>query len=325
MRRLTPACLGCRVASDAKLIELSSRLRIEYQADVGTPTRRPDKPLGVGLYPGFDQELYFADPCDVPSLTQSTAKTILESSAEYAWYNHPRLGGYSRPPKPAYDRGHLVHALLLGKGADFRVIYADDFKTQSARDDRDQAYAEKLIPVLEHKAAEAIYIVRRVNKRLADIGVDLCGDVELAAVWKDESTEGDVLCRGMIDHFDVAGGYIDDIKTTDRVASVEECAKNMVNFGADIQACAYTNAIASQHQELLGRLKFRFIYIEMSGLFGVTVVTPDGAMEELGSLKWNRAKAKWAKCLRENKWPGHTDRVTPVSPPNWAMNRELEA
>src|SRR3990167_7742109 len=124
--------------NDSIIADLSERLKDELlESEIQSrPLLRvvpnPAFMLGVGLHYGIDEDRYHSDPCIVPSLSASTAKLLCERSPEHAHYFHPRLGGNQRAPKKEWDRGHLVHALLLGRGKDIAIIEAGDFPTKPA-------------------------------------------------------------------------------------------------------------------------------------------------------------------------------------------------
>ncbi len=74
---------------------------------------------------------YHADPCDRPSLSHSIAHTLVSESPRHAWIEHPRLGGNrERVSTRAMDDGAILHRLLLGEGAGFEMVMADDWRTK---------------------------------------------------------------------------------------------------------------------------------------------------------------------------------------------------
>lgn len=77
---------------------------------------------------------YHADPCPSPSLSQSIAHTLITQSPRHARLEHPRLGGQQRASTKAMDEGAILHKLLLGAGADFEMVVADDWRTKAAKE-----------------------------------------------------------------------------------------------------------------------------------------------------------------------------------------------
>ena len=94
----------------------------------------PDLILPDGVGPGMYEMTaaeYHADPCIVPSLNSSTAKVFDAESALHAHHQHPRFGGYRKPPSKIMNFGKMCHAILLG-GDRIELIKADNYKTKDA-------------------------------------------------------------------------------------------------------------------------------------------------------------------------------------------------
>ena len=100
--------------------------------------------------PGFweiDAEEYHSDPAPKPSLSQSIGKVLLERCPRSAWYAHPRLNPAFKPEDSTkFDRGTVAHQLLIGKGRDFHIIDAPDYRTKAAQMERDMARAAGKTP-----------------------------------------------------------------------------------------------------------------------------------------------------------------------------------
>ena len=74
-----------------------------------------------GMYTMKEQE-YHADPVIEPSLSSTTAKTLVERSPRHAWMNHPRLGGARRGASNRMDLGSVVHDIVL-RGENEAVVW----------------------------------------------------------------------------------------------------------------------------------------------------------------------------------------------------------
>jgi hypothetical protein len=91
-----------------------------------------------GIYPGISDADYRADPCPVPSLTQSLCKVILAGSPKHAWTESPRLNPNFEPDDDAkFDVGNASHRLVLGRGKDFEIVDAADWRTKAAQEARE--------------------------------------------------------------------------------------------------------------------------------------------------------------------------------------------
>ncbi len=79
----------------------------------------------------------------LPGLSSSGARKLLDCPAKFKYEldNPP-------PPKDVFDFGRVAHRLVLGEGDQYQVVYADSWRSQSARDLRDQARADGRTPIL---------------------------------------------------------------------------------------------------------------------------------------------------------------------------------
>lgn len=271
---------------------------------------------------GVPETDYFADPCEVPSLTQSIAHVLISASPAHAWLEHPRLGGEPRKPTGAMDAGSLVHAILLGKGPKIHPIHADDWRKPAAREERDTARAAGELPALDCDIAEAFAIVDVVRPKLAARGIVLDGHSEVVALWVVETEYGPIQCRARMDHVGASGCTIYDLKTTGKIVPPHKLGRHFCDFGYEIQAAAYTQALATINPSLAGRIVFRDIVIETQKPHCVTIARPDGRMTDLGERTWARACEMWGRCLSENTWPEFDNDEVLVGPPEYEVIRE---
>ena len=264
-----------------------------------------------------DDETYFADPCETPSLSQSVAHELVSRSPLHAWQMHPRLGGTKRPPTVAKDGGTLIHAVLLGKGHDsLAVIDVDDFRTKAAREQRDEALAagKTIIKAAVFEEAEKVAAV--IAGRLLAFGIDLRkGESEVRIEWREQDG---CLCRGMMDNLQIDRATIYDVKTI-RSADLHTCQQSIMRYGYDIQGAAYRSAVGKLHPETAGRLTFIDIFVETKPPYAVSPLEHDPGLRALGEDKWQRACQAWVECLRTDRWPGYCAEVGLVTAPAWAL------
>jgi hypothetical protein len=223
--------------------------------------------------------------------------------------------------------GSLLHAMLLGKGAEIEIVAADDWRTKAAREARDRAREEGRIAVLEHIYSGAELAATSIRKRLVDRRepIDLSsrdGESELAIVWREDATIGPVWARGMLDRLErrATRAVIYDLKTC-RSAHPRSCASHVIEYGYDLQGAAYTRAVAAAWPELAGRVDFVFIFAETEAPYAVTVGRVDGAARERGERRWREAVERWARCIRTDEWPlyeGDGEVVT-LESPGWVL------
>jgi hypothetical protein len=267
---------------------------------------------------------YRADPCVVPSLSQSTAHTLLTKSPLHAWSEHPRLGKVPRETTVAKIEGTVIHALLLGKGADdIEVLSYDNFKTKSSQIARDAVLNAGRTPVLARKYDEIVAAADRIRKNLADQGCVFEGGMaEVAIEWEEEGPEGPVLCRGRLDYLIVGehrAKIIDPKKITS--ADVLTCMRHADDYGYHIQHTAYTSAVEKLYPHLAGRVDFEFAFTELDEPHASVPRAPDAMSKFVGAQQWSRAIEIWQQCMTSGVWSGYP--ITPLTVSPWVW-REYE-
>jgi hypothetical protein len=271
---------------------------------------------------------YHADPCATPSLSASIAHTLVSKSPLHAYTEHPKLGGVDRPKEPgteALNAGAVIHELLLGKGAGFTVINADNFRTKLAQQARDEAIARGRVPIIAEKLDRYVGIAALLRDKLKAKGVDFStGECEVALEWEDQCADGPVLCRSMWDFVQRSAGHIVDVKTC-ASANPLEIAKHFVPYGYDVQYAAYTRALAALEPEFEGRIEMEFAFCEIEPPYSVVVRPPDGALREIGNRRWERAVQQWHASLASGHWPDYDDGAAArfIEAPQWDVAREL--
>lgn len=271
---------------------------------------------------------YHADMCERPSLSASIAKRIVSESPYHAWLRHPRLGNQPSEPSKAMETGTLIHALVLGTPLNMSVVNADNYRTKAAQEQREEAHAKGLTPILAREIDDIQAVAFSITALLHAEGIDLTGQSEVVAVWEEDTPDGPVLCRGRMDHLIRERGLIFDLKTT-ASAHPDKCAKACIEYGYDIQCAAYTSAIHKLVPEVAGRESFTWLFVETLPVGSprraiLTVAQPDGAMRELGRARWESACATWARCLASDVWPAYSVGVASLTPPAWAMRETFE-
>ncbi len=263
---------------------------------------------------------YHRDPCAVPSLSSSIAKTLIQKSPAHAWLEHPRMGNQRKPPSEDMDEGTLIHKLLLGEGAIIQIIAADNFRTKVAQEARDAATARGAVPVLARKYDAAQIAVAKIRENIAACGINLDGANEVAIEWQEDGVLGDpVTCRCRLDHAWIDDGRIIDIKKCES-AHPKDAARAVVTYSYALQAVAYTRALEALKPEFQGRAKFAFLFVEIEPPYAVLPAWLSGTFVELGTRQWTRAVRTWERCLAANDWPGYSREAIPLIAPPWAFN-----
>jgi hypothetical protein len=251
----------------------------------------------------------------LPGLSASTAKVLLAQSPLHAKARH------AQKPTKGMDMGTVGHRLVLGKGKAYEVLAFGDYKTNAAKAARDAARANGLVPILEDDFAKANRMAEACRVQLLERDVILDGASELAIEWTEPTIHGDVLCRGMLDHVWLDTGVILDLKFTSDAApsSVERTAENL---GYAVQEAAYLRGLTQLRPELAGRIRFLFGFCEDSEPFAMNLTASDGVFRELGERRWLRAVNEWARCTKNDTWPGYGTSINHITAPAWALARE---
>ena len=283
---------------------------------------------------------YYADPCETPSLNQSLAKKLLETSPEHVFYAHPKLGaGVKRDgdASAALKGGVAVHELLLGGDRIVKSPY-DIWNTKISKKWKADVIRRGKIPMKEkdlkplQEAADALR--SKLAKRNVVLGAPPA-QTEVSAFWPApvDNPDGEgpphfVQCRARLDELIVEAGeraVITDVKMCIDANPIA-IEKSIENFHYGLQRSAYVEAIETVFPELAGKVDYVWIFCEWKPPFGVTVARANGELIMVGDMRWRRAKMIWERCLRTGEWPGYDARdCVSVGVPPWAMTRELEA
>lgn len=260
---------------------------------------------------------YHNDPCEVPSLSSSIAKILAERSPLHAWCAHPRLGGQPRAPTSAMRRGVLIHKLLLDSGPEIVVVNEKDWRKKDAKAERAKADAEGKIAVLKGPLQRARDATGHIRERLKKgFGIEFTGHSEVPVRWEAESFQGPAVCRSMFDH--VINHTIYDVKTCED-ASLAKLSKKIVDLGYDIQHAAYTTALAALKPELIGRVDYVFLFVEVKPPYAVVPARLDAQLRLNGEVRWSEAVDSWSYCLGKKEWPSYTDEIAYLEAPPWAL------
>ena len=251
----------------------------------------------------------------LPHFSSSVAKELIARSPLHA------KSAVGKKPTKAMDRGSIIHRLVLGKGAEYVIVNYGDWRSKAAQTERDNARAQGLVPVLGCDFEDYAMASERIRVQLADRGIVLDGESELAIEWIEETPHGPVTCKGMLDHCWPEDGLILDLKITENAAP-SACERTAENLGYAVQWAAYSRALAALDPGLAGRVGFAFAFCEPDDPWAINVTEPDGVFQQLGTQRWLRAVSTWAECQKANYWPGYGQAVNPLTAPTWALARE---
>lgn len=272
-----------------------------------------------GLYGDIPEDEYHRDPVMGGSLSVSSSKWLLPpfppAKFRYA-QDHPHV------PTKAMDLGTTVHALVLGKGADIAVLDYDDWRTKDAKQARDAAAADGMIPMLAKDWQEASAIARAVLDH-PTAGALLSGtDAEVSMFWHDEET--DIWLRGRMDAMTL--GYqmptIVDFKTT-KDASKDGFGKSVADYGYARQDPHYRDGLAACLGCKPDDIDFVFAVVETEPPYLVATYRIDAAAVDVGREQNRIAREIYAACTESGIWPGYSEEIEDLSLPYW-RRRNME-
>lgn len=224
--------------------------------------------------------------------------------------------------KPQFDTGKIVHALVLGKGAEFEVVQkvgrdkvkrdADDLKTVSAQAHVAEIRAAGKVPVVRDDIAEAESMAAAVLADPVARALFSNGTAEASAFWIDPATG--VQCRARFDWLpDKVEGrrlIVPDLKTAND-ASPQEFPRAAGKYGYHVQDAMYCDGIKALgiDEDPL----FMFVVIEKSSHL-VNVLPWSNDSRRLGHAVVDRARRVYRECVEADSWPGYRNPEA-VSPP----------
>ena len=216
--------------------------------------------------------------------------------------------------KAIFDVGTATHSLVLEDDhAQIRSLAFDDWRTKAAREERDQAYAEGMVPLLEkdYRVVKAMRdsVAAHPVARLALTG----GKAEQSLFWQHD-TGAALRCRpDKLDLESPIGPIVSDLKTTAN-ADPRKFGKTAFDLGYHQQDPHYRDGV---HAVTGVRPDFLFILVEKAPPYLVSVVELDAEAIDLGRAANTRAISTYNHCRATNEWPGYPQ-AEPISLPTWA-------
>lgn len=288
----------------------------------------PEKILQPGIYRDFPESAYFADPCPMPSLTQSIAKIILDRSPLHAWHAHPALNpDYRHDDDTKFDVGNIAHKLMIGRGKDIVVVEFDDWRTKAAKEAREHASSTGKLGVLGKHYARAERMVAAAREQLELRGLGHLfrdGDGEVVLAWRD----GDIWCRQLVDWLGANNTGFVDYKTTDMSVAPQNLGRMMVNAGWDVQAAFAERGLDALDPDTIGFRHYLFVVQETEHPHCLSIVEMMPDVMTMGHKKISYAIERWSECMAADLWPGYPTEIVRPEYPGWAesawLNREIE-
>ena len=264
-----------------------------------------------GLKAGISDTDYHADRT---TLSSTGARKILACPARFKHeQDHPPA------PKRAWDFGKLAHRLVLGEGSPIQVVEADNWLSKAAKEQRDQAYANNVVPVLRAEYEAACQMRDSVMAHPTAGGIFAAGTAELSGYWRDEPT--DVKLKFRPDFMTTVGGvpWCVDLKSTVS-AKPDDFARSIAKFSYHAQAAWYLRGLKEGYGI---DARFIFVAVEKTAPYPVSVIELDYEAIIEGDRLNREAIDLYAECVKTNTWPAYGDDIVLLNLPAWALP-ELE-
>lgn len=245
-------------------------------------------------------EQYHAHPAVNKSLLDQVARSPLHAQA----YLH----GVRSEPTPAMKFGTAVHTAILEPTVfnQSYVLFTGDRRTKAGKEEYERLTlgGANIINLAEYDAISAMQMAVRNHPVARELLHD--GKAEQSVFWTDPDTGLECKCRTDYWRDDI----VVDLKTTED-ASPEGFARSIATYRYHVQAAHYSAGTQAE--------RFLFVVVEKKPPYAVAVYELDEISLELGQAARMQDMAVYAECVRENRWPGYAEDVTPVSIPAWAF------
>lgn len=263
-----------------------------------------------GLY-DLDAATYHGDPVPDGSLSVTRAKTLLREAGP-AIFQHRATNPEQRAE---FDLGRAAHAVALGKGEErLVVIDADSWRTKAAQEARDKAHAEDKSPLLPKDMRRVVDMADALARHPLALAT-LAGKPEVAMFYR---RDDGLWLRGQMDVMgaDCTGDY----KTTADASSFG-FSRAAWRFRYHMQAAWYRRLRAWLTGDWL---PFRLVAQEKEPPYLVSVWELDDLAIRQGESDMDEAIAIYQHCMKSGEWPGYPDEIQTLSPPDWALDDEIE-
>jgi hypothetical protein len=277
-----------------------------------------------GIYRGVMEADYRADPCPTPSLTQSAVKILLERSPKHAWTENPRLNPNFEPDDdPKFDVGNAAHRLVLGRGKDFEIVKADDWRTKVAKEARERAADEGKIGILEHQFGQAADLAAAARAQLdkhQDADAFTAGDAEVMIAWEEDG----IWFRALVDWLHADLRIVDDYKSTGMSVAPHVLGMRAEAAGWHIQAAFIERGLDVLDPAGAGRRLFRFIAQETAKPYALVTMHMNEHWLTMGRKKVAIGADIWRTCIETGRWPSYSRNAILPEYPGFKENQWLQ-
>lgn len=219
--------------------------------------------------------------------------------------------------------GRLLHCAILEPElfkANYIVEPKLDKRTKIGREEYEK-WESKLTPssiiVPEVMVDKLVKMSEKIMNHKIAGKILMDGGRELTMFWNDKET-GE-LCKLRTDCMTNKGVYVDLKSTQD--AREEFFWREVKKRYYDLQVAHY---LSGARETGIGNSEaFVFIAIEKTPPYEIAVYPVGPSILAFGDRLRTKAMRVYAKCKRENKWPGYNPDARVLEYPDWVMSNEL--
>jgi hypothetical protein len=248
----------------------------------------------------------------IPRVSNSGLSHLLKSPSHYnAWT-------LQKPEQTAaQELGNLVHLAIL-EPQKFYLSYAKapecDRRTKEGKALWESALAKNagksLLKQDEFERIEAIMEKVYSHPRASSLLKN--GRAEDSFFWED--SELGVACKARADYLRNDGVLI-DVKTTES-AGHRDFQRAVGTWNYHRQVAFYTDGIAEATGQEIGHCVL--MAVEKTYPYEVALYVLDEDAINRGRAQVEKLMDVYAKCVRENSWPGYPSEIQPLCLPEWA-------
>lgn len=283
-------------------------------------------PPNDGIYANINEDAYHRD---MRSLSSSGARDLLSSTPEEFDFNRRT----TRDPNKNYDFGHAAHKMVLGRGAQLKMLdpkvhglkadgkpAAVPTSTAMWKQAAAKARSEGRIPIAKAEIAKAQTMAGRVHQHHVAARLLAEGRAEHSIYWHDDATGVRLRCRPDFLTEGFGRPICVDYKTSTS-ANPRHFQRAVQDYGYHQQQAFYEDGLAELGLTDVG---FLFIVQSKTAPYTVSVCQIDPDIVELGRRQNRAAIELFAKCLDEDHWPGY-EGIQSVGMAGWAVKQIEES
>lgn len=274
-------------------------------------TTKPKVPADPGIFGGIPDDVYHGDK---NSLSSSGARKLLRCPALFKWERD-----HGAEHADHFDFGHAAHKYVLGEGAEISVIFAENWRTNKAKELKKAAYKAGKVPLLAQEDDAARAMARAVHAHPVAAALLASGVAEQSIYWTDPVAW--IRLRARPDWITEYEGRVTlvDYKTSQN-ADPRGFARSAADYGYHQQAAWYL--AGARDQEIAYDPRFIFIVQEKVRPYLVSVHEYTAEDLEIGDRRNREAIDLYAACMATDTWPAYGDHIHTLRLPRWARTYE---